>query len=68
MRDTSKALLIKVDTDLGTRLLVVIEPHLLVEDLQGDLPQSSKQAENIRSFPWILYEVADPFHEMQKNG
>ena len=37
MKDTGKSWLVKVVTDLGTRLLVIVEPHLLVKDLQGDL-------------------------------
>ena len=38
MKDVAKSWMVKVVTDLGTRLLVVIEPHMLVKDLQGDLP------------------------------
>ncbi len=37
MKDTGKSWLVKVVTDLGTRLLVIVEPHLLVKDLQGNL-------------------------------
>ena len=37
MKDTGKSWLVKVVTDVGTRLLVIVEPHLLVKDLQGDL-------------------------------
>jgi len=38
MKDNGKSWLVKVVTDLGTRLLVIVEPHLLVKDLQGDHP------------------------------
>ena len=38
MKDGVKTWMVKVLTDLGTRLLIVIKPHLLVKDLQGDTP------------------------------
>ena len=71
MRDTSKAWLVKVYTDLGTRLLVVIEPHLRVKDLQGDSlhPKGNRrEACNMHTFPQDSYEGADPIsgHDEQR--
>ena len=37
MKDVTKPWMVKVLTDLGTRLLVVIKPDLLVKDLQGNV-------------------------------
>lgn len=37
MKEVAKPWMVKVLTDLGTRLLVVTKPHLLVKDLQGNV-------------------------------
>ena len=49
MKEVAKPWMVKVLTDLGTRLLVVIKPHLLVKDLQGNFPVFGA-CESVHSF------------------